>query len=293
MSQLSAMTQDELAAFETYIVDTCREYERVHLQDKGYRRCVVMGPNYFVKFDACGILWPVILTQDYIYQYTKSDVNAPRVPEILHFFRKEGMAYAVMECVNFTIPPVLETAAEKAAAALSWLSKVPAPPGHTRIGPLGNGCARHRLFKDNQAPLPFSSIEALERYLNKAGKTCRPRTQPIEPVMISHEKLIFIQSDMDPSKFGVDDEGKTVLLDFGSVGLLPESFAVFTMSSCNTFITAVSRYLNWPPSNNNQKSMAIIRGFLWMVSDQSLGLDEDGYPQQQIRTAPTFMRLTK
>ncbi len=35
------------------------------------------------------------------------------------------------------------------------------------------------------------------------------------PVRISHEQLIFSQSDMDMSNFGIDDSGKTCLLDFG------------------------------------------------------------------------------
>ena len=42
---------------------------------------------------------------------------------------------------------------------------------------------------------------------------------------------MFTQSDMHPSNFGVDQHGKTVLLDFAEIGLLPETFVAYTMSS--------------------------------------------------------------
>ena len=49
---------------------------------------------------------------------------------------------------------------------------------------------------------------------------------------------------MDASNFGVDDKERTYLLDFGEVGLLPESFATYTVSSAAPFTAAVARHLN-------------------------------------------------
>ncbi|KAL4067349.1 hypothetical protein V8B97DRAFT_2009416 [Scleroderma yunnanense] len=239
---ISAMAPSQPAAFETTVISTCIAHERVHWRDKDYRRCVVIEQNYFVKFDDYETLRPRVETQKYIYRYAKSDASAPRVPELLHFFESEGMGYAVMEYINLTFPPVLEKAAEKAAEALKWLSKVPAPPDHALT-------RRSRL-----APL-------------------------VEPVRIGDERLIFTQSDMDPSNFGVDNEGKTVLLDFGDVGLLPVSFALYTMSSSSIFTAAVAKCLDLPPCSN-LKSMAVMRGYLWVVSDPTLGLDNDGNPRR-------------
>jgi len=53
----------------------------------------------------------------------------------------------------------------------------------------------------------------------------------LSPVEISGDRLIFTQSDMHPSNFGVDQHGKTVLLDLAEIGLLPKTFVTHTMSS--------------------------------------------------------------
>ena len=47
-----------------------------------------------------------------------------------------------------------------------WLSGVPAPSNH-KLGPLGGGKIRHDFFQDDVAPLPFVSVKALERYVEK------------------------------------------------------------------------------------------------------------------------------
>lgn len=52
----------------------------------------------------------------------------------------------------------------------------------------------------------------------------RLRTQKVEPVRLSDERLMFMQDDMHPSNFGVDEHEKTVLVDFGAIAMLPESF---------------------------------------------------------------------
>ena len=94
--------------------------------------------------------------------------------------------------------------------------------------------------------------------------------QPVESVRFDGEPLIFTQSDMDASNFGVDDSGKTVLLDFGEIGLLPTSFAIFTMSLGTTFTAAVAKFLGWSGSSNIA-SMTVISHCLWQVSDPRFG----------------------
>jgi hypothetical protein len=92
----------------------------------------------------------------------------------------------------------------------------------------------------------------------------------VAPVSISHEQLVFTQSDMDASNFGVDDNGRTVLFDFGDVGLLPESFASYNVSLTAPFIVAVAQCLGWP-SCSNLDSMYTICGCLWAFADPTLG----------------------
>src|SRR5258708_29557362 len=91
------------------------------------------------------------------------------------------------------------------------------------------------------------------------------RFRPAAHAIISHERLVFTQSDMHVSNFGVDDKGMTCLFDFGEVGLLPESFASYTMSLTAPFTVDVARYLAWP-SCSNLNSMSKIRGIFGNVS---------------------------
>lgn len=129
------------------------------------RHCLVFG-GFFVKLDSYVSLLPQVETQIHVFEFAKSSGSPVRVPEIVHFFHRDGrMAYAVMEYIELTPTPVSELA-PKAALAVQWLRDVPALPDKVNIGPLGGGLARHKLFKNYKAPLTLSSVLALERYLN-------------------------------------------------------------------------------------------------------------------------------
>src|SRR5258708_17828605 len=85
--------------------------------------------------------------QKYVSQCAKLDKSAPRVPEVLHFFNQNyQMAYVVMDYIKPTPTPVPDLP-KRVALALQWLRNLTAPPGHVGIGPLGNGRARHTLFR--------------------------------------------------------------------------------------------------------------------------------------------------
>lgn len=93
------------------------------------------------------------------------------------------------------------------------------------------------------------------------------RTQKVEPFRLSDERLILMQDDMHPSSFGVDEHEKTVLVDFGAIAMLPESFAAYTLSSNN--LTAIASFGGLSKSPN-VASMAAISSCLWTVSDAKL-----------------------
>ncbi|KAI6109448.1 hypothetical protein EDD16DRAFT_1886653 [Pisolithus croceorrhizus] len=245
------------AAFEAYVVDTCTNHELVHQKDENYRACVSIGTDYFVKYGDPETLGPQFETQSYIYEYAKSDPDAPRIPKAIHYFGDRTTMIA---------------------QAVKWLSGVPPPPGPV-IGPLGGGHIRHKFFKDFMAPLPFRSVAALERYMQKAYTTLLSpqRQERVAPVRICSDRLMFTQSDMDPSNFGVDEHGKTTMMDFGAIGLLPESFAAHTMSTRDKRLAPIASCLGLSRSAN--ASMAAISSHLWMTSDETLDLDEYGNPK--------------
>lgn len=154
-------------ALEDTIVEACAQHLlkfSLHLDD--YRLCLVVN-GFFVKFNNYVDIYPEYETLKYISRCAKNDINAPRVPEIVHFFHREDLcwAYLVMENINLTPPP--EDFSQRVAKAIQWLHDCPVPPDGVRIGPVGSGRARHRLFWEFEAPLEFSSILALERFLNR------------------------------------------------------------------------------------------------------------------------------
>lgn len=153
-----------LEALEANIVETCTNHQLVHFTDDNYRACVSIGTDYFVKFGSIGTLWPEFQTQSYIFDYARSNPHpdAPRIPQVVHYFGDSRTKYLVMEFITLTAATI-----DRTTQALVWLSSVPPPPNHV-IGPLGGGRIRHKFFKDYKAPLVFSSVEALQRYMRKA-----------------------------------------------------------------------------------------------------------------------------
>jgi hypothetical protein len=91
-------------------------------------------------------------------------------------------------------------------------------------------------------------------------------------VDFSNDKLVFTQSDMDEGNFFIDNNGKMCILDFEQIGILPESFAKYTMyASRSAFVKNVAQYLDWPPSSN-LKSMGRAGSILMMLGDSTLGM---------------------
>ena len=83
-------------------------------------------------------------------------------------------------------------------------------------------------------------------------------------VKISNDHLMFTQSNMDLSNFGVDEQDKTVFMDFRDIGLLPETLVAYTRPRP----IASSLGLR---NDANTKTLARIRWYLGMVSDDILG----------------------
>lgn len=277
------MTSTNLSAFEAAIVDTCEKHQEAHWEDPDYRPCVSIDGKYFVKFKETRFLWPEIATHVYISEYAQSQPETPgmpRISKVIHHFTDQNMMYMVMEHITLTDTSPDPT---KIAEALRWLSEVPAPPDHV-FGPLGGGVIRHSFFKDYEAPLVFSSIEALERYIEKAGTyLSKLRRTPLERVSLSGERLMFTQPDMHPSNFGVDEHGNTVLMDFGEIAMLPESFVAFTLASYESQAASATARSIGLSRRSHLRSMAVIASVLWMIADPRLGLNEDGYPKASVR----------
>jgi len=92
--------------------------------------------------------------------------------------------------------------------------------------------------------------------------------QTVSPVKVSGERLMFAQSDMDVSNFGIDKNERTVLMDFSEVGLLPETFVAHTLSSDETIYPIVDAL--GLSGNSKVASMAAIAQCLRTASNPKL-----------------------
>jgi hypothetical protein len=97
-----------LEALEANIVEACTNHELVHWKDKNYRACVSIGSDYFVKFGDPDDLWPELQTQSYIFDYARSNPHpdAPRIPQVVHYFGDSRTNYLVMEFITLTATPL-------------------------------------------------------------------------------------------------------------------------------------------------------------------------------------------
>jgi len=82
---------------------------------------------------------------------------------------------------------------------------------------------------------------------------------------------VFAQSDMHEGNFILDPTGRICLVDFNTVGVLPRSFAVYTMKmSVRPFVESVARYLpTW--TSPNLVSLAEVRDVLIRTADRTFG----------------------
>ncbi|KAH9015922.1 hypothetical protein EDB85DRAFT_1875454 [Lactarius pseudohatsudake] len=258
------MNQD----FQAKVIAVCNEHEKQNWRNYGYRTCVYIGTDYFVKYGSREDLEPELATQEFIFNHAQQPQTPipPRIAKILHHFVDEVTMYLVMERINLQVsPPDLATRIQE---AMKWLSEIPLPSNPT-LGPAGGGPIRHMFFKDFRAPFDIPDVGMLDEYMKKAyGLLSFTAQQRVSPVSVSGERLVFTQSDMDDSNFGVDENGRTVLMDFSEVGLLPETFIAYTLSS-DRKLHPIAASLGLS-GNSNLVSMAAIAQCLGMVSDPRL-----------------------
>lgn len=90
-------------------------------------------------------------------------------------------------------------------------------------------------------------------------------------ISFSAEQLVFAQSDMDESNFFVDTEENMCILDFENVGLTPQSFASYTMSTSDSpFASDVTKH-SGRSASLNLYSMGRTGVILMMSTDTTLG----------------------
>jgi len=92
-------------------------------------------------------------------------------------------------------------------------------PSGARIGPLGGGYARHRLFQDWSAPLPLNLSISLSVF---RSNICQNSSKLRMSHLCSASQIWRATS--------TSIRHRRCPFDFGTVGLLPETFVVYTVT---------------------------------------------------------------
>ncbi|KAG6823514.1 hypothetical protein H0H92_009966 [Tricholoma furcatifolium] len=127
--------------------------------------------------------------------------------------------------------------------AISWLTSSSLPE-NANIGPVGGGTIVHRFWAlDGQwrAPLDFTSVAALECYVNRAlALYVDPEIDgPPQVIKLTNLPLQFCHSGVTYDNFLIDpDTLELSLIDAGFIAILPLPFLEFALT-LNRFTEAV------------------------------------------------------
>ena len=279
------MSQD----LQTTVISACAKHDE-NSQNDDYRRRVYLGMDYFVKYGSRSDLESELATHKYIFAHAQqtNTPDTPRIPQIVHHFVDQNAMYLVMERIKLQeSPPDLAARKQK---AIKWLTELPLPSNYA-LGPVGRGLIRHRFFNDSEAPFVFPDVVTLDQYINRVRPCfdfleCPPpptctlgqayyrllsvwARKTYSPVSICGERVMFTQSDMDDSNFGVDEHGRTVLMDFSKIGMLPETLVAYMLSKDDAACLGLSGNSNLA---STRASMAMIAQYLAMVANPELGI---------------------
>lgn len=155
--------EESFVSLEPAIIASCAEHEKDNRKLDGYRRLIRFN-DYFVKFGDSWCFSSEVETHNYLARTTAKDPNAPRVPSIRHSFKHGHLTFAIIEPIQ-TILVAEDVFSQKIADAVLWMRSQACPAG-VALGPLGSGPICHAIFRNKYAPLVFTSVAALERYLN-------------------------------------------------------------------------------------------------------------------------------
>jgi hypothetical protein len=123
------------------------------------------GKNFFIKYNNASM--NEARSQLFFHdQIAKKEDATIRIPQIYHAFETDdGRAYIIMEYID--IDPERPASDQQRVQAISELITIPPPPG--RFGSIAGGRFWHNFFKDREPPVPFTSSEELEGYINRVG----------------------------------------------------------------------------------------------------------------------------
>lgn len=149
--------------------------------------CAVTGfvfppknPVAYVKFGLPSDRKAEVRNHEYVFKALRdmppNQTQGILIPEIYRTFESSERFFIIMEYIpGKTLLQLVEqqgltsqriTRSNSIARAIRLLMSIQAPP-EQKPGPVGGGCIRHPLFKDDTSYCEYSSVDELEMHLNK------------------------------------------------------------------------------------------------------------------------------
>ncbi|KAJ6458925.1 hypothetical protein C8R47DRAFT_994895 [Mycena vitilis] len=266
--------------------------ERNRLKGKPYNRLFHLGdfnvsyPDLSVKYNDHDVMESESITLELLSNRARKDGDAaPHVPRWLHYFAPKNRydwGYMVMERVAVREVPYKELCA-KTADAVRWLH-AQCPPPMKPFGSLGGHYARHTIFKNTIAPTRFKGVAAADMFFDHVirrigNRPWNPAWSADSKFSLADDDVVFTQSDMDASNFGVDTNGRPVIFDAATIQALPVTLADFTLLRTTDFAKDVAKHVFNEDEEKLEarleepisRSLASVRNWLYMYAESPLG----------------------
>ncbi|KAH9951159.1 hypothetical protein B0H21DRAFT_818644 [Amylocystis lapponica] len=235
------------------------------------------------------------LTQNQVAQIVNADPkSAVRVLPVYLVFLRERCRYIVKEYIaGETVAhrqPSPDSYAkgdlEAVAAAVKHLISL-RMPRDTSPGPVGGGRIGHDFFVDCISDHEYPTLEISRprsiRYAFRLPSVPRIDTLSTRWLVAARrlrvdytgeiaEGLVLCPSDIDPSNFIVDREGKVFAIDFGRTCYMPPSYVSYSLTHWKPFTKRVASLVKYPESANLY-AMQVAAGLLVISGNNSSCID--------------------
>ncbi|KEZ45182.1 hypothetical protein SAPIO_CDS2634 [Scedosporium apiospermum] len=216
---------------------------------------------------------------DNLEKIPKEEREGIHIPRIFRILKEQQRIFVVMELVNgkrldeigqsienFYESEISDPYFDKITRALRLFLSFPVPPD-TKPGPCGWGGIRHVFFKDQQAPVPYISVDELEEHVNNlATWFCKDN-----PTVTFERELHLVYADLHLGNFMFTDTSELYVIDFEHASFLPLSFMAFVIRYPSIMSGPVSsciedKFKDLP--GDNLEVMARVSGLMGMSASR-------------------------
>ncbi|KAH6851199.1 hypothetical protein B0I37DRAFT_130596 [Chaetomium sp. MPI-CAGE-AT-0009] len=211
------------------------------------------------------------------------------VPEVFKVFTKDGVTFIIMQLLlaaqvgDFakTFDPLTWERNQALyygmiADGVRLLSRMPVPPDATP-GPYTSAkrLINHMLFKDQEAPVVYDTIQDLEDHLNRVARLAYHG--PNRPKLTLEKELVYCYTDFNGENFmfTANPDGRPCLyiVDFEHASFLPLSFLAYAVLTNKRWSTS-----NWIEEKLGpslpQDNIKVMKGisYIFQISWTGVGL---------------------